>query len=48
MSTYWIYLFAPLVGATVAVVFEFILRGRGGAGRIAAEGTLDAQDPTAR
>ena len=47
MSTYWIYLLAPLVGATVAVVFEFILRGRGGAGRIAAEGTLDAQNPSA-
>jgi aquaporin Z len=46
MSTYWIYLIAPVVGATVAVVFEFTLRGRGGAGRTAAEGT-DAQDPTA-
>ncbi len=47
MSTYWIYLLAPLAGATVAVVFEFILRGRGGAGRTAAEGTLNAQDQTA-
>ncbi len=47
MSTYWIYLVAPVVGATVAVAFEFILRGRGGAGRTAAEGTLGAQDPTA-
>ena len=47
LSTYWIYLLAPLLGATVAVGFEFILRGKGGAGRSAAEGTLSPQDPTA-
>jgi aquaporin Z len=47
MSTYWIYLLAPLLGATVAVGFEFVLRGRGGAGRAAAEGTLSPQDPSA-
>ena len=33
LATYWIYLLAPLLGATVAVGFEFILRGKGGAGR---------------
>ena len=47
LATYWIYLLAPLLGATVAVGFEFILRGKGGAGRAAAEGTLSPRDPTA-
>jgi len=47
MSTYWIYAVAPMVGATVAVVFEFILRGKGGAGRSAAQGTLDPDNTSA-
>jgi aquaporin Z len=47
MSTYWIYLAAPLIGATVAVGFEFVLRGKGGAGRTAAEGTLGPDNPAA-
>jgi aquaporin Z len=47
LGTYWIYLLAPLLGATVAVGFEFVLRGKGGAGRAAAEGTLSPRDPTA-
>ena len=47
MSTYWIYLVAPLVGATVAVGFECVLRGKGGAGRAAAEGTLGPDNPSA-
>jgi aquaporin Z len=47
MSTYWIYLLAPLVGATVAVLFEFVLRGKGGAGRGAAEGTLNPENTSA-
>jgi aquaporin Z len=47
MSTYWIYLLAPVAGATVAVIFEFILRGKGGAGRRAAQGTLDADNTSA-
>jgi aquaporin Z len=47
MSTYWIYLLAPLLGATVAVGFEFILRGKGGAGRTAAEGTLSPRNRSA-
>jgi Major intrinsic protein len=48
MSTYRIYLAAPLVGATVAVTFEFLLRGNGGAGRSAAQGTLSDDDLSAR
>ena len=47
LATYWIYLLAPLLGATVAVGFEFILRGKGGAGRAAAEGTLSPSDTSA-
>jgi aquaporin Z len=47
LETYWIYLLAPLLGASVAVGFEFVLRGKGGAGRTAAEGTLSPGDPTA-
>jgi aquaporin Z len=47
MSTYWIYLLAPVAGATIAVIFEFILRGKGGAGRSAAQGTLNPEDTSA-
>jgi aquaporin Z len=41
----WPYLVGPLLGAAVAVVFAWILRGRGGGGRAAASGRLD-EPPT--
>ena len=47
-TSYWAYLVGPLLGAMVAVVFEWILRGaptKGGAA--AAQGILDADDPSA-
>ena len=45
---YWIYLAGPVIGAMVAVGFEWILRGRAtAAGTKAAEGLLDTSDPTA-
>jgi Major intrinsic protein len=28
LSTYWIYLAGPMIGATIAVGFEYILKGR--------------------
>ncbi|MBK6762479.1 MAG: aquaporin [Micrococcales bacterium] len=45
-TSYWAYLVGPLVGAMVAVFFEWILRGKptkGGAA--AAQGTLSQSDP---
>jgi aquaporin Z len=46
LSHYWIYLAGPLLGAMVAVGFEWILRGKATkAGAEAAQGTLDANDP---
>ena len=48
LTNYWIYLVGPLLGAMVAVAFEWILRGRPTkAGAEAAQGTLDEQDPAA-
>ena len=47
-TSYWAYLVGPLVGAMIAVVFEWILRGaptKGGAA--AAQGILGADDPSA-
>jgi aquaporin Z len=45
-SHYWVYLAGPVIGALVAVVFEFILRGKATkAGTAAAEGILDQTDP---
>ena len=42
LTNYWIYLVGPLAGAMVAVLFEFILRGRATkAGAEAAQGILD-------
>ena len=48
LSHYWIYLVGPILGAMVAVLFEFILRGRATtAGAAAAQGILSEQDPSA-
>jgi aquaporin Z len=47
LTNYWIYLVGPLVGAMVAVGFEYILRGRATkAGAEAAQGILDEEDPS--
>lgn len=49
LSTYWIYLLAPFLGATVAVAFEYLLKGRPTqSGAQAAQGTLSADNPGAR
>jgi aquaporin Z len=46
LTNYWIYLVGPLVGAMLAVGFEYILKGRATkSGGEAAQGTLD-EDPT--
>jgi aquaporin Z len=42
LTSWWVYVAGPLIGATVAVGIAYILRGRGGGeiGRRAAQGTL--------
>ena len=42
MSTYWVYVVGPLVGAALAVGFAYVLRGPGGgrSGSLAAQGAL--------
>ena len=42
-SAYWVYLAGPLLGAGIAVLAAFVLRGRGGgsSGAAAAQGTLE-------
>ncbi len=46
LHTTWIYLVGPAVGALIGVAFEWILKGKPtAAGRIAAQGTLDIDDP---
>jgi aquaporin Z len=46
LTHYWVYLVGPIVGAMIAIVFEWILRGRATkAGAEAAQGILD-DDPT--
>jgi aquaporin Z len=48
LTHYWIYLVGPLVGAIVAVAFEWILRGKAtAAGGAAAQGILDQDDSAA-
>jgi aquaporin Z len=44
-TAYWVYLAGPLLGAAVAVVAAYMLRGRGGglAGSQAAQGALFTQ-----
>lgn len=45
LTNYWIYLVGPLIGAVIAVGFEYILRGKATkAGADAAQGILD-EDP---
>ncbi|MGC2182877.1 MAG: aquaporin [Terriglobales bacterium] len=46
LYTTWIYLVGPVIGALIAVGFEWILKGKPtAAGRIAAQGTLGDDDP---
>ena len=42
-SSYWVYIAGPLIGAVLAVVFAWVLRGRGGdpVSRAAGSGKLD-------
>ncbi|HME47442.1 aquaporin, partial [Mycobacterium sp.] len=45
VGTYWIYLVGPMIGATIAVGFEYILKGRAtAAGARAAQGVLSGPD----
>jgi len=45
LSNYYIYLIGPIIGAMIAVGFEYILKGRAtAAGAEAAQGILD-EDP---
>ena len=45
LTNYWIYLVGPIIGAMIAVGFEFILKGKPTkAGAEAAQGVLD-EDP---
>ena len=47
LHTTWIYVLGPVIGALIAVAFEWILKGKASAaGRIAAEGTLGGDDST--
>ena len=46
LTDYWIYLVGPILGALVAVFFEFILRGRPTrAGAEAAQGIMTDDNP---
>ncbi|MGC2173680.1 MAG: aquaporin [Candidatus Sulfotelmatobacter sp.] len=46
LHTTWIYLVGPVIGALIAVAFEWILKGKPtAAGGIAAQGTLGGDDP---
>ncbi len=47
LTHYWIYLVGPLAGAMVAVLFEYILRGKATqAGAAAAQGILSEDNPS--
>ena len=47
-TAYWAYLVGPLVGAMIAVLFEWILRGAPTkSGAAAAQGILRPDDPSA-
>jgi len=45
LGPYWIYAIGPVVGATLAVGFAFVLRGSGGgrSGSLAAQGVIDPE-----
>jgi aquaporin Z len=46
-GTTWIYVVGPALGALIAVIFEWILKGRPtAAGATAAQGTQGADDST--
>jgi aquaporin Z len=46
-TDYWVYLVGPLLGAMLAVLFEWILRGNPTkAGAQAAQGILEPDNPT--
>ena len=46
LTNYWIYLLGPILGAMLAVGFEWILRGKATtAGAEAAQGLLDEKNP---
>ncbi|HQR79516.1 MAG TPA: aquaporin [Actinomycetota bacterium] len=48
LTNYWIYLVGPILGAMLAVGFEYILRGKATkAGADAAQGILGSNDPAA-
>jgi aquaporin Z len=48
LSTTWVYVVGPLLGALIGVAFEWILKGKPTAtGAIAAQGALDSDDSTA-
>ena len=51
LTSLWVYLAGPLLGATAAVILAFVLRGRGGgySGSSAAQGSIQTEvsDPTA-
>jgi aquaporin Z len=47
LHTTWIYVLGPVIGALIAVAFEWILKGKpSAAGRIAAQGTIGGDDST--
>jgi aquaporin Z len=49
LSNIWVYIVGPFLGATVAVGFQYILRGKASeSGRLAASGVLSADNPTGR
>ena len=49
LTSFWIYIVGPFLGATIAVGFEYILRGRATAsGRRAAAGLVSPDDPSGR
>jgi aquaporin Z len=46
LTNYWIYLAGPIIGAMIAVGFEYILKGKPtAAGAEAAQGVLDEENP---